>query len=138
MRSSSRNKPMTARRLAGAAAVIMTLILAGAPATMAQADSDTTDSYKRYATTKQGADRATFDRFYGDFEVCDNEKDGRAVYACFSATAEDGSYYYDDTKGACTTFAGTKSGDAGIMYVCERKDNWWDLCSDGVVTFWKQ
>jgi hypothetical protein len=133
MRSPTHNKPMTARILGAAAAVIISLILAGAPATMAQGDPGTTDS-DRYATVYQGADRATFDRYEGDFKVCDNEADGRAVYVYFSATAEDGNYYYDNTDG-CTSYDQTQSNHAGVMYVCEERKFIWDKC-EGVITYW--
>ena len=133
MQSSTHNKPITARIVGAVAAVIMGLILISTPASMAHADTATADS-DQYVTVYQGDDRATFDRYEGDFRVCDNESDGNAVYVKFSATDEDGNKYYDNTDG-CTSYDQTESNHAGVMYVCEEREFFWDPCK-GVITYW--
>ena len=125
---------MKARTLGAAATVLTAAALTLGTPSMAHADPQA--AFDQYASTRQGSNRATFDRINGDFDVCDKEADGRAVYVYFSATAEDGNYYYDNTSG-CTNYSGTKSDHAGIMYVCEERPVIWDPCSDGVVTYWK-
>jgi hypothetical protein len=130
MRSSTHNQPKTARRLGAAAAVVMSLILAGGPAAMAHAAPGTTD-LDRYVTAYQGNDRATYDREEGDFKVCDKERDGRSVYVYFTKTY---GYFYDAVEGCTTWPASSLPKHPGDMYVCEEIAGWWDRCSNAVPT----
>jgi hypothetical protein len=129
------NKKVGRRRSWGLRALAATAMTAGLMITMpfaASADSEAAQDQRGYRlkVTKQGSDKAVFDKNVGKFDVCDKEKDGHGVYVYFSSNPD--KYYYDNTSG-CTRYKQPEHWyNLGVMYVCE--DVWgWDWCSDGVV-----
>ncbi|MDI3402937.1 hypothetical protein [Streptomyces cavernicola] len=81
--------------------------------------------------TKQGSDKAVFDKDRHIFDVCDKEKDGRPVYAYFSSNPD--KLYYDKDSGCDRRNAPGHWYKLGAMYVCEQIDWMPDACSNGVV-----
>ncbi|SDS02568.1 hypothetical protein [Microlunatus soli] len=119
-----------ARRIRIAGLLAGAAVACAAPGALSTAQADVSANYD-LKVTKQGDDKAVFDKDRHIFDVCDKESDNHAVYAKFSSNPD--KLYYDSNSGCDRHKAPGHWYKLGAMYVCESIPYWPDSCSDGVV-----